>query len=65
MKFGRLKGNGVLIQIHYYEHRQNLGEFLREGSENNVFAIYNNICFFLITFNLKVRIRSYLFWDDP
>ena len=28
MKFSKLKGNGVLIQIHYYEHRQNLGEFL-------------------------------------
>ena len=27
------------------------------------FAIYSNICFSLITFSLKVRIRSHLIWD--
>ena len=38
-----------------------LGEFFQYGLENSVFAIYSNICFSLITFNLKVRIRSRLF----
>ena len=45
---------------YYYERCLNLGEFLSISPENSVFAIYSNICFSLITFSLKVRIRSYL-----
>ena len=49
----------------YHECHQNFGKFLHYGLKNSVFVIYSNICFSLITFSLKIRITSCLFWDDP